>query len=483
MTPDISSTHTLIKTAAQTIREHRMIPPHAAILAGVSGGPDSICLLHVLVSLSQQLGLRIGIAHLNHGLRASAADREADFVRQLAERLKIPFFYKKTDIRKAAKTKKRSIEEAGRLHRYTFFNEIADSHGFDKIALGHHGDDNAELILMNLLRGGGPSGLSGIPPTRERVIRPLIRVSRSAIIRYLADNNLEYMTDQSNADPAFRRNKIRHELLPALKQEYNPNIAATLNRLADIFRAEERWFDTIVEQSLDHITVSTKKNELVLSAGSLRKLPLAPLRRILRAGIKQIKGDLRRIRLSQIDAAIKLLYNEKPNAWIDLPDQIRLEKKDNRLIVRREPEALRSLTPHQGIPAYHYTIHLADLPVRLWMPEIRKTLAISNRQPNDFPDWAQKDQSVEFLDFDRLRFPLTVRNPEPGDRFVPMGMTGEQKIKDYFINNKVPKQDRAYYPVVLSNHQIIWLAGHRIADAVKVTPVSQRLIRAELKAG
>ena len=460
-----------------------MISPHETILAGVSGGPDSICLLHVLICLSQKWPMRIGIAHLNHGLRAGSAELEADFVRELAEHLKLPFFYKKADVQKAAKIEKKSIEETGRLHRYRFFNEIADSHGFDKIALGHHRDDNAELILMNLLRGGGPSGLSGIPPTRDRIIRPLIRISRSAIIRYLTESNLEYMTDQSNADPAFLRNKIRHKLLPALKQEYNPNIAATLNRLADIFRAEEQWLDTIVEHSLDHITISTRKNELVLAAGSLKKLPLGHLRRILRAGINQIKGDLRRIRLSQIDAAIDLLYAKKSTAWIDLPDQIRLEKKTNRLIIRRESEVLRSLTPAQELPVYHYTIHLADLPVRLWMPEIRKTLAISNRQPNDFPDWPQKDQSVEFLDFDRLRFPLTIRNPEPGDRFVPIGMTGKQKIKEYFINNKVPKQERAFYPVVLSNHQIIWLAGQRIADAVKVTPASQRLIRAELKTG
>ena len=483
MDPNISSTDNLIKTVAQTIREHQLILPHTAVLAGISGGPDSICLLHVLMQLSRQWLLRIGIAHLNHGLRPGEADREAEFVRNLAKHYHIEFFYKKLDIRKTAKLTKRSVEEAGRIERYAFFYEIAERHGFNKIAVGHHRDDNAELILMNLLRGSGPSGLSGIAPSRDKIIRPLIQASRSEILRYLADNNLKYQTDPSNADPAFLRNKIRHELLPLLKSEYNPNIEATLNRLADVLRTEESWLDERIQKNLKQATVSWRKNELDLSVVNLQKLHTAQIRRVLRAGIKQIKGSLRRISLSHVDAVIAILLNQKSNTWIDLPDQIRVEKRGDRLLIRRESENLRSLSPVCDLPAYHYTIHLDEIPIRLWMPEIQKTLSISGRLENKLPDWSQKGLSVAFFDFDRLQFPLIVRNPKPGDRFVPMGMTGKQKIKDYFINNHVPRSDRAFYPVVVSGRQIIWLAGHRIAESVKVTSASTKLLRAELNAG
>lgn len=483
MSPHLLQTNRLLKKTVQTVHEYQMISPHTAILAGVSGGPDSICLLHVLMALSQNLRLRLGIAHLNHGLRSAASAQDAEFVRSVAAQQNIPFYYKKMDVQKAAQISKSSVEEAGRIERYAFFDEIADSHRFDKIALGHHRDDNAELILMNLLRGTGPSGLSGIPPIRDNVIRPLIRASRSEIMDCLAENDLKYSTDYSNADPAFLRNKIRHELMPLLKQEYNQNVEATLNRLSEIFRREERWLDSLVQETLDQITLYTGKDELVLSVSTLQKLHTAHLRRILRAGIKQTKGNLRRIRLSQIDAAIEIVFNNQSRAWVDLPDRVRLEKINDHLIIRRELKSLRSLKPIQDLPVYYYTIHRADLPIQLWIPEIRKTLVISKPEGHSLPDFPRKAQPVEFLDFDRLRFPLIVRNPEPGDRFVPFGMKGSQKIKDYFINNKVPKHDRAFYPVVVSHHQIIWLAGQRISNSVRATPASKRLIKAELRPG
>src|SRR6056297_3907278 len=215
-------TNRLLKKTVQTVREYRMIPPGAAILAGISGGPDSVCLLHVLTLLAQSLRLRLGIAHLNHGLRSTDSDEDADFVRSLAEKQNLPFFYKKTDVRKTAQKSRQSLEEAGRNERYAFFDGILDSHGFDRIALGHHRDDNAELLLMNLLRGSGPSGLSGIPPVRGNIVRPLIRTGRKEIMGHLSDNGIDYCTDSSNADPAFLRNRIRKELLPMLEENYNP---------------------------------------------------------------------------------------------------------------------------------------------------------------------------------------------------------------------------------------------------------------------
>lgn len=474
-------TNRLLKKTVQTVREYRMIPPGAAILAGISGGPDSVCLLHVLTLLAQSLRLRLGIAHLNHGLRSTDSDEDADFVRSLAEKQNLPFFYKKTDVRKTAQKSRQSLEEAGRNERYAFFDGILDSHGFDRIALGHHRDDNAELILMNLLRGTGPSGLSGIPPVRGHIIRPLIKASRIEIMDCLAENALRYVTDHTNADPAFLRNKIRHELMPLLRQEYNQNVEATLDRLSDIFRREENWLERLTRETLDQAAIYTGKDEWGLCVSTLEKLHTAHLRRVLRAAIKQVKGNLRRIRLSQLDAAIEIVFSKKATTWVDLPDQIRLEKVNEHLIVRRASKNLRSTNPLRDPPVYHYEIRLEDLPIQLWIPEIRKTLSISEADSYSLPDLTRKARaSVEFFDFDGLCFPLIVRNPEPGDRFVPFGMKGSQKIKDYFINNRVPKQERPLYPVVESRHQIVWLAGQRISNSVRVTPASKKLIKAEL---
>ena len=482
MSPHISTTDKLRQSIVRTIHDYGMIPPRIKILIGVSGGPDSICLWHLLMTLAAKFEIRIGAAHLNHGLRGAASDQDAEFVRKMTEFYNTPFFYQKADIRRAAEKSKRSIEEAGRMARYTFFKKTAATHGFDKIALGHHRDDNAEQVLMNLLRGAGLDGLGGIPPIRDQFIRPLIRVRRKEILTYLTENRLEYVTDQTNADTLFLRNKIRHQLMPRLKREFNPNITESLNRLSEICRSEKEWIDGLVLGTLDKLTLYRGKNHLTISIPGLRRLHLAHLRRLMRLGIRQIKGDLRRIRMAQIDAAVDLIYNNKSIGWNDLPDRIRVEKKGDQLIIRQASRNLRTIQSPRAFPAYEYAIQPADLPVDLWIPEIQRKITISGPYEDACPETVCQDPSFAVFDLDRLRFPLIIRNPKPGDRFTPLGMKGSQKLKDYFINNKVPQPDRRFYPLLVSDREIIWIAGHRIAESVKVTQMSQKFVKAEFKA-
>ena len=486
MCPRISTTNQLRQTIGRTIHAHRMIDSCDKVLIGVSGGPDSICLWHALMALADQLNIHIGVAHLNHGLRGAASNEDAGFVRETAKHYNTPFFYQKVNIRDLANKYKRSLEEAGRMARYDFFQETAAAHGFDKIALGHHRDDNAEQVLMNVLRGAGLDGLAGIPPARDQIIRPLIRICRQDILAYLAENRVAYVTDQTNADPVFLRNKIRHHLMPYLKKAFNPNLPDSLNRLSEICRSETDWLEGSVIQALNQARLYQDKTELALSIPSLKGRHRAHLRRMIRAGIKAVKGDLRRIRMAQIDAAADLIYNENKMAWSDLSDRIRVEKKGDQLIIRQVARNLRAVRPSPPMPAYQYRIQPADLPLDLWIPEIQKRITISAPYEPDEADGLNIDDpasAVAIFDLDRLRFPLIIRNPRPGDRFVPLGMRGSQKLKDYFINSKVPQPDRRFYPLLVSEHKIIWLAGHRIAEAVKVTPASKRLIKAELKAG
>ncbi|MBW1983625.1 MAG: tRNA lysidine(34) synthetase TilS, partial [Deltaproteobacteria bacterium] len=248
---NLSDIH-LFQSAKKTISAFGMIQKGDAILVGVSGGPDSVALLHTLRFLAPDVSFTLGIAHLNHCLRGNDSDDDARFVLSLCEKLDLPCYMAKENVLAYKKQHRLSLEEAARRVRYEFYYNTAKTNAFNKIALGHHQEDNAELILMHLFRGSGPLGISGIPPIRKlkkdniRIIRPFIELSKTQIIDFLRKNNIEYVTDKSNQDTSHLRNNIRNDLLPLLKTSYNPKIIETLNRLSSIVRSEEKWMDDII---------------------------------------------------------------------------------------------------------------------------------------------------------------------------------------------------------------------------------------------
>ena len=290
------------KTVENTISIHRMFQNGDSVLVGVSGGPDSVALLHVLTALAPRLSIHLAVAHLNHGLRGRESDRDADFVATLADTHRLPFHFTKADAHKYRKQHKLSLEEAGRQLRYGFFIEVAETNGYQKIALGHHADDSAEVVLMYLLRGSGPLGISGIPPVRNhKIVRPLIEVTRSDILAFLAGHRIEYVTDSTNTDMRYLRNKMRHQLIPHLKSTYNPNIIETLNRLSHILRDEEAWMNETIQSVFGDTVLTSESNRVHFSIPKLITLQAAVQRRIFRYAIKTIKGDLRRITYTHIE--------------------------------------------------------------------------------------------------------------------------------------------------------------------------------------
>ncbi len=479
--PNEAGNHKLFRNIRTTVHSFGMLKTGDAVLAAVSGGPDSVCLLHALLLFSREMNLQLGIAHFNHGLRAAEAERDAQFVESLAKHHQAAFYHKAVDVRAAAAESGTSLEEAGRVHRYRFLQETAVQQGYNRIALGHNSDDNVELLLMNLLRGSGPSGLSGIPPVRGNIVRPLIRTGRKEIMGHLSDNGIDYCTDSSNADPAFLRNRIRQELLPMLEENYNPRIREALNRTAEICRQEKQWTDELTQQSLEQAALSFRNAELALSTAYLGQLHTALLRRVIRAGIKNIKGDLRRIAYAQVEAALELAAGPGGGAAIDLPDRIRLERKNGRLIIRRASGPLRKCRPRSPQPVYRHCIGIRDLPLQFWVPEISRFLQLFLWPPGTRPDFsAHTDPWTAFFDRDFLRSELCIRNPENGDRMQPLGMQGSQKIKDCLINNKVPKERRPFHPVILSGETIIWLAGLRLSQNARVRETTRRILQARL---
>ncbi len=471
----------ILHTVRETLSAHRMFSRGDSVLVAVSGGPDSVALAHVLLTLTKEYSLRPAIAHLNHCLRGPDSDRDAEFVNALARQLGVPVYAERKDVLAFQRSRRLSLEEAGRKVRYDFYDAVAARYGFNKIALGHHSDDNAELMLINLLRGSGPLGLSGIAPVRgDKIVRPLIRLRRSEIIDYLAEKKLPYVTDASNTDPAFRRNKIRHHLIPQLQTGYNPKIIETLNRLGEIIRAEDQWLDEALEPVFKQCISSRADRKISLALDDFNRLAWAVKRRVIRKAILSVKKDLKRISLLHVDAVLHLVEKGRVTGRLNLPDGVLVERNPVELTVTRRKNIKNNNDCNilRTDPTdYQYTISATGT---LFIKEAGVSITLFEMDADDLPDFRETGAHIAFFDLDRLWFPLLVRNLRPGDRFSPLGVNGTQKIKKYFINRKIPAVERKKCPLLLSGGNIVWIAGHRIGNAAKVSRQTRRVLKAEL---
>lgn len=464
-----------------------MIQKGDGVLAAVSGGPDSVALVYALEELSADLSFRLGIIHLNHGLRGENADRDAAFVRKLAQEMNLPAFFDKKDVLSYRKKMKLSLEEAARQVRYDFFETVLNTTEYNKIALGHHADDNAELILMYLLRGSGTSGLSGIAPVREnRFIRPMIRTGRNEIIHFLNRHQSSWVTDETNTDTRFMRNRIRNELLPLLQSEYNPNISATINRLGHILKEDEDWIAPMVFEALTKITQEKRENKITLCLSGFNNSHNALKRRMIRMAIGSVKGNLRKITLLHTDSAISFAKSPNRNGVLDFPDRIRVVKKPSRLTIQKEEKPLRLLGKSNGSEVLSFRKTVPEITnsdsVSIHIPECGRRLQFFRQKASSglLAEAMASGEDTAFLDMDLLQFPLTVRNYEPGDRFIPLGMSKSQKLKKFFSNKKVSLEARHKTPILLSGDRIIWVAGYRMADSCRITPGSQNILKIKL---
>lgn len=476
----------LIKKVVKTVSEYGMLKKKDSVLVGVSGGADSVALVHLLSEISHIFSLKLGIAHLNHSLRGKESENDARFVASLSDKLHIPCFIEKKDVLEYKKEKNLSVEEAGRHLRYAFFENIARREGFNIIALGHTCDDNAELVLMYLIRGSGPLGLSGIPPVRPLlkddllIVRPLIEASRKEILDYISENNLSYIVDESNADMKYLRNRIRHDLIPELMRSYNPKIVETVNRLASIMRSEDEWMEKELESILDKNIIIKDESRIILSASGIKDLHPASKRRLLRIAVKRVKGNLRRLNYSHMELVSEQLASGSDSWSLDLPDRIRIARSGKELIVSKEKESLRKLSSkHPARDRTHFE-YVVNEPGLITAEKEGFNIAISEAAGAELSDIYNAGPGTAFFDMEKVGFPLIIRNNFPGDRFTPLGMKGSKKIAEYLINNKVPRENRIKYPVVISSGKIIWLAGFVIDDSVKVTSGTRKILKAEL---
>ncbi len=468
---NIPGIHPLITAVATTLRRYDMVTHGDRIVVGVSGGPDSIALLHCLVALRDEWAFTLIVGHLNHGLRKDSAGQEADFVKRVAGDLGLAYKTDTQDVKRFCREYGRSLEEGAREVRYRFYGAVAREVDARRVALGHQADDNAESIMMHLLRGTGPKGLTGIPPTRDGwIIRPLIDVSRKTIIQFLRENGLSYVEDASNRDPRYLRNRIRHELFPMLHASYGFQAVPVLTRLAETLREEEAFWDGRVARAFRHALVGREATRIVLSIKHLKALPPALLRRSIRYAVGELKGDVRGLEQKHVALVSQFLNRTCPVGRLNLPRGMTVSCDGNKVTF--------SLGDQEGIADFAYRIRGLGQTV---IEELGLSIDASICAPREVAYRLESfPASVACFDAQAVSFPLIVRNVRPGDRFIPLGMAGSQKVKDFFINKKVPWLQRQRTPLIWSGEMLIWVAGHRIHDAAKVKTDTRRVLKLEL---
>jgi len=456
----------LIQEVLKTIYKYDMLEKGDHVVIGVSGGPDSICLLHILNYLKSDLDLSISIAHIEHGFRGQASIDDAQFVKELGNKMGIEVFVQYIDVPKLVEESKESPEEVGRDVRYDFYDEILSKTGADKVALGHNLDDQIETILMRILRGTGTRGLGGIPPVRDDIyIRPLIETSREDIMAFLDQGNFQYRIDKTNLEDIYHRNNIRLRLIPYLEKKYNPNLKQTLLRMAQILRQDNLYLDSLSNNEYKELSSKDTKG-IFLKGKAIKCLPYPIKTRVLLMGIEELKGSTRDISFGHVIDIIDLLENGTVGACVMLPEKMIVEKTYNGIYLTYSHRIFNEFTP------YKYKL---KIPGRCYIQETGTTLSTQVVSFNDFKRIG-KDESVGQFDFDKIKGDLIVRNRRPGDRFRPLGLAGTKKLKDFFIDEKIPIQIRDIIPLLISGSDIAWVIGFRISDDFKINEGTRKIL-------
>jgi tRNA(Ile)-lysidine synthase len=474
--------------------EHNRIPnSHGPLLVAVSGGPDSVCLFHILFKLQANSGLKLHVVHLNHRLRGDEADDDARYVGELARYFGIPATIESRDVKAFRASERLSLEEAAREVRYNFFAEVAKTEQANAVAVGHTLDDNIETILMHLIRGTGTRGLHGLSPVTQwhstknslMIIRPLLDISRRETQQYCRDNELEIRTDTTNTSLSLFRNRVRLELRPLL-ETYNPQINEALLRMANIAGDDITYLDKEGKRRWKK-TVTSENDSLILNRERMLALPPALKRLLLRMAVENKLGTLKDIETRHIEEMLAIL--EKPaGRSINLPGGLTFSVEYDRYILGPEISGLCPFTELKGegrlkIPGETVfsgwqitaTVISED---KIKLPGIDKFI----KNPGEIKNERESGFSAYF-DCDRLGDELTIRTVQTGDRFQPLGMNEIKKVSRFMIDAKIPRTWRSRVPIITSQEQIIWVAGWRIDERVKVTDETKKIVSLIMKTG
>ncbi len=447
-----------------------LLHTHDRILLAVSGGPDSVALLHVLHGLSGELGLHLEVAHLQHGIRGDEAKADARFVAELVGKLGLTFHLKEIDLPELrARAGKGNLEQMARQQRYGFFADIARARQLNKIATAHTQDDQAETMLMWLLRGAGRKGLAGMSRSMPldggagsglQIIRPFLDVSKAEVLEYLGERQLEYRIDATNRDTKLLRNWLRLELMPQLRERIDDRVGARLAAQADMLRDEQAVLDQVAQAELERCRRGAGLDRVLLL-----QQPVALQRLVLRCWIEAVRGNLRGVDFTHIEALRGLAAAGPSQGRLAIPGGWELRREYDSLYLAKTTRKPRAI-------CYLYPVALGD-PL-----SVREAGVVFHFERLAAPPALTPDSSMEaFFDADELGAGLSVRNFRNGDRFEPLGMSGHKKVKDLFIDRKLALAERASLPLLVAGDRVLWIPGHGRSRDALVTPASRTVLR------
>jgi len=440
----------LLEKVKKTIQEYGLLKKKDKILIAYSGGVDSSALLHLLLELREEWSFELFLGHFNHKLRRSA-EKDERFIKDMAQKHSLPLFIGREDVQAKAQAMKQNIEETGRKLRYEFLRKKALEIGEAKVATGHTMTDQAETFLMRLMRGSGLRGLSGIFPVVDGlVVRPLLEVEREDIEAYLKAKKVESRVDESNFDRRFLRNRIRLELLPYIRENFESTIVASLGRITSIIREEDTLLDEIAREKAKN-AIMIKRSGVSLELRSLLSLPRAIARRVVRNFISELRGSLRKISFEDVESVLTLAEGKE----YSLKEDLVLRREGSQVFLKKKAAPVQYEYEWDG----EGILDIKELGLRVKGNRIKE---------KNIPHFRFDDQTRAFLDLGKLRFPLVVRSRREGDRYHPLGAPGQKKVKEIMRAKGIPLSERGRHPVFLSKGEIVWILGLPVSERFKI---------------
>ncbi len=485
----------MLEKVHQVIMERRLLSRGERLLVGVSGGPDSVALLDALVALAPEFGWKLRVAHFNHQLRGAEADADEVFVRELADGYGLPFTAGSGDVRVFAADQKLSIEDAARRLRHGFFQDTARAMGLAKLALGHTADDQVETLLQRLLRGAGTRGLAAIHASNRlgalTVVRPLLDVWKTEVLGYARQRGLKFRQDASNWDPQFQRNRIRHELIPALERDYNPALKTLLHQTAGMLAAEDEWLDAEAARVLkprgqrSEVRGQKAEGERSLAVERLLREHVAVQRRTIYRWL--LENDVgAAVDFETVEALRQMAASGQP-ARLTLTGDTRVLLKGDWLVLEKSGgDNQWSVISKQSAETRIAVPGVAEVPALGVVVEVEVVTGESVPRPDDVLNPKSKTQNPklfqEWLDADAVGVTLTLRCWQPGDRFQPIGMPVAKKLQDIFVDAKIPVALRRRTPLlVAASGEICWPVGYRIGERFKITCTTRKAFRIRIR--
>jgi len=455
------------------IRKHGMIGKGDVVIAGVSGGADSVCLLFVLCALRETLGFRVKTCHVNHGLRGAEADEDEEYVRRLCRELEVPcrFFHENVEL--IAAKRKQSPEEAGRMVRREAFLAMCREDGGTKIATAHHRDDNAETVLLNMARGTGLKGLGGIRPAAGRWIRPLLALTGEQTREYLKERGIAWREDATNSGDDYTRNRIRHNVLPVLEEQVNRGAAAHLDELSrqaqEIWDYLERGVDLAWEKCVTAAAFPGKAEELVIDKERFGQEMPAVQTQLLRRCLARVRGHEKDIGSVHVTGVAEL-FGKQAGRKIDLPGDVQAERMYAGVRIAKRAESGKEFAVRLKVPG------------ETLIPETGQRIEcrfVEGADPSAAEEIPQKSYT-KWFDYDIIKCSLSARTRQGGDYLVINESGGRQKLKAFFVNEKIPREERDRMLLIADGDHIVWIPGRRMSRAYQVSSRTEKILEIKI---